>query len=50
MITVVSTTTLRPEASSEWDRLIRDRFRSAHRRAGWVSGQLLHPVDSPDLA
>jgi heme-degrading monooxygenase HmoA len=48
MMTVVTTMKLKPEASGEWDKLIRDRFRSAHGREGWVSGQLLSPVDSPN--
>jgi heme-degrading monooxygenase HmoA len=48
MMTVVTTMKLTPDASGEWDSLIRDRFRSAHNREGWVSGELLSPVDSPD--
>jgi len=45
MMTVVTTLRLRPEDESEWDSLIRERFRSAHERDGWVSGQLLAPED-----
>jgi heme-degrading monooxygenase HmoA len=47
MMTVVTTLTLEPDAEDEWDGLIRERFRSAHRCAGWVSGQLLAPLDEP---
>lgn len=48
MMTVVTTMTLRPDSRDEWDSLIIHRFRSAHRRDGWISGQLLAPEDSPD--
>jgi hypothetical protein len=34
MMTVVTTMKLTPDASGEWDSLIRDRFRSAHNRDG----------------
>jgi heme-degrading monooxygenase HmoA len=44
MMTVVTTTTLRPGAEREWDAAVRERFESAHGRPGWVSGQLLTPV------
>lgn len=47
MMTVVTTMKLNPDAEGEWDTLIRDRFRSAHNRDGWVSGQLLSPTDAP---
>jgi heme-degrading monooxygenase HmoA len=43
MMTVVTTMTLHPDSRDEWDSLISDRFRSAHRRDGWISGQLLSP-------
>jgi heme-degrading monooxygenase HmoA len=46
MMTVVTTMKLEPESESEWDQLIRDRFRSAHTREGWISGQLLTPDDT----
>jgi len=41
MMTVVTTTRLRPGGEDEWDRAMRERFDSARGRAGWVSGQLL---------
>jgi heme-degrading monooxygenase HmoA len=48
MMTVVSTMQLRSDSAEEWDQLIRERFRSAHHREGWISGQLLAPVNAPD--
>lgn len=48
MITIVSTMQLRSDSAEEWDQLIRERFRSAHDREGWLSGQLLSPADAPD--
>ncbi|WP_079598895.1 antibiotic biosynthesis monooxygenase family protein [Arthrobacter sp. P2b] len=48
MMTVVSTMRLNSHSRDEWDQLIRERFRSAHKREGWISGQLLAPTDAPD--
>jgi heme-degrading monooxygenase HmoA len=48
MITVVSTMQLHSDSAEEWDQLIRERFRSAHDREGWISGQLLSPADARD--
>jgi heme-degrading monooxygenase HmoA len=48
MMTVVTTMKLHPDSKHEWDSLISERFRSAHRRVGWLSGQLLSPEDSPN--
>jgi heme-degrading monooxygenase HmoA len=45
MMTVVTTTKLRPGDEAEWDRAMRERFESARDRPGWVSGQLLTPDD-----
>ncbi len=47
MMTVVTTTRLRPGGEDEWDAAVRTRFESAHDRPGWVSGQLLTPTDEP---
>ena len=47
MMTVMTTMHLDPRTANEWDQLIRARFRSAHEREGWISGQLLAPTDSP---
>jgi heme-degrading monooxygenase HmoA len=43
MMTVVTTTRLRPGAEQDWDTAVRERFESAHGRPGWISGQLLTP-------
>ena len=43
MMTVVTTTRLRPGGEEEWDAAMRERFDSARGRQGWVSGQLLTP-------
>lgn len=47
MMTVITTSTLKPGTEQQWDDAIRERFHSAHGRPGWVSGQLLHPEDAP---
>ena len=44
MKTVVTTMKVRSGSEPEWDALIAERFRSAHGRPGWVSGQLLTPA------
>jgi heme-degrading monooxygenase HmoA len=48
MMTVVTTTRLRPGGEEEWDTAMRERFDSARGRAGWISGQLLTPEDERD--
>jgi heme-degrading monooxygenase HmoA len=45
MMTVVTTTRLRPGGEEQWDTAMRERFDSAHTRPGWVSGQLLIAED-----
>jgi heme-degrading monooxygenase HmoA len=45
MMTVVTTTKVRPGGEGEWDAAMQARFESAHDRPGWVSGQLLIPTD-----
>jgi heme-degrading monooxygenase HmoA len=47
MMTVVTTTRLRPGGEEEWDTAMRERFDSARDRRGWISGQLLAPEDDP---
>ncbi|ELT44232.1 antibiotic biosynthesis monooxygenase family protein [Arthrobacter nitrophenolicus] len=47
MITVVSTMQLKSNSENEWDHLIRERFKSAHDKEGWISGQLLAPSHEP---
>jgi heme-degrading monooxygenase HmoA len=49
MMTVISTMEMQSGATAEWERLIQERFQSAHRREGWVSGQLLVSEDTPDI-
>jgi heme-degrading monooxygenase HmoA len=48
MITVITTTKLKKGTEQEWDAAIRARFESAHEHPGWVSSQLLSPVEAPD--
>ena len=48
MMTVVTTTRLRPGGADEWDTAMRERFDSARGRAGWISGQLLTPEQDGD--
>jgi heme-degrading monooxygenase HmoA len=47
MMTVLTTSQLRPGAEDQWDAAMRERFESAQRMPGWVSGQLLTPEDDP---
>ena len=45
MMTVVTTSRLRPGGEAEWDTAMRARFDSARERPGWISGQLLTSDD-----
>ncbi len=45
MMTVVTTTRLRPGGEAEWDAAMRARFESARERPGWIAGQLLTSND-----
>jgi len=47
MMTVLTTSKLKPGGEAEWDAAMRERFESAQRMPGWVSGQLLQPEDAP---
>ncbi len=47
MMTVLTTSKLRPGGQEEWDAAMRERFEAAQRMPGWVSGQLLTPEDDP---
>jgi heme-degrading monooxygenase HmoA len=47
MMTVLTTSKLRPGGEEEWDAAMRERFESARSTPGWVSGQLLTPEDDP---
>jgi heme-degrading monooxygenase HmoA len=46
MMTVITEVTLEPGSEPEWDAAMRDRLTAARGRPGWVSGQLLIPLDS----
>jgi len=48
MMTIVTHIELKPGTASEWDRAMHARLRAAEGRPGWVSGQLLRPVDKPN--
>ncbi len=48
MMTVITTMRIPSGADEDWDSLISQRFESAHKRPGWVSGQLLTPTDVPE--
>src|SRR3954470_11559907 len=45
MMTVVTTTRLRPGDAAGWDAAMRARFDPARERPGWVAGQLLTADD-----
>lgn len=47
MMTVVTTVTLKDEASSQWDRAMHERVRGASDMDGWVAVQLLREVNEP---
>jgi heme-degrading monooxygenase HmoA len=47
MMTIVSHIELKPGTEGAWDRAMQERLRAAEGRPGWVSGQLLRPVDKP---
>jgi heme-degrading monooxygenase HmoA len=49
MMTVITTIELQPGAQEDYERLIEERFRSAHGRDGWVGGQLLSSSESPNV-
>jgi heme-degrading monooxygenase HmoA len=48
MMTVITTSKLKEGADQQWDAAIRERFQSAQGHPGWVSGQLLTPLEAPD--
>jgi heme-degrading monooxygenase HmoA len=47
MMTVVTTVTLKEEATTQWDRAMHERVRAASDMEGWVAVQLLRDVDEP---
>lgn len=46
MMTVITRVVLQEGAEPEWDAAMRDRLGAAKEQPGWVSGQLLIPLDS----
>ena len=47
MMTVVTTVTLKDEATNQWDRAMHERVRAASDMDGWVAVQLLREVGEP---
>ena len=47
MMTVVTTVTLKDEATNQWDRAMHERVRAASDMDGWVAVQLLKEVGHP---
>jgi heme-degrading monooxygenase HmoA len=48
MMTVVTQVTLKQGCEPEWDTAMRKRLEAAKKQPGWVSGQLLMPMDGLD--
>lgn len=48
MVTVITRVALREGGAAEWDTAMRERLGAARGRRGWLGGQLLMPLDSPD--
>lgn len=48
MMTVISEMTIEPGREPEWDAVFRARFDDAPNQPGWVSVQLLIPLDAPN--
>ncbi len=46
MMTVITHVELRPGSEPEWDEAIQERLEAAHEEPGWISGQLLIPLDA----
>jgi heme-degrading monooxygenase HmoA len=46
MMTIVTQVTLKEGREPEWDATMRDRMAVVSDRPGWVSGQLLIPIDA----
>jgi heme-degrading monooxygenase HmoA len=45
MMTIVTHVTLKTGTEPEWDAAMRERLTAARGQAGWISGQLLIPLD-----
>lgn len=48
MMTVITEITIEPGQEPQWDRAFHQRFADAPNQPGWVSVQLLIPVDAPN--
>lgn len=48
MMTVVTYVTLRDGDEPEWDQAMRERLKNARGREGWIGGQILMALDSPN--
>jgi len=46
MMTIVTRVTLKPASEPAWDAAMRERLEAARQQRGWVSGQLVRPVDA----
>ena len=47
MLTIVTRVKLREGGAERWDRAMHARVQAARDRSGWVTAQLLKPVDEP---
>jgi heme-degrading monooxygenase HmoA len=45
MVTTVSQVTLKDGAASTWDQVMQERLEAVRALPGWVSGQVLKPLD-----
>jgi heme-degrading monooxygenase HmoA len=48
MMTIISETTIEPGQEPVWDRAYRERIEDAPNQGGWISTQLLIPLDAPN--
>jgi heme-degrading monooxygenase HmoA len=48
MMTVITRVTLEQGTEPEWDEAMRDRMETARSVEGWISGQILMPLYSPN--
>jgi len=48
MMTVITRVSLKPGCEPEWDETMRQRLSAAHDQSGWISGQMLMPLDGLD--
>jgi heme-degrading monooxygenase HmoA len=48
MMTVITHVTIRQGAEPQWDAAMRERLSAARNHPGWITGQLLIPLDRPN--